>query len=71
MNNNGKVEACFNSGEISLADCAGGVAGVVFNGASVVNCYNIGDITDSHVSGGLAGLIIDGRPCKVINSYNT
>ena len=73
-NNNGSVENCYNTGNISGGNQVGGVVGqnsggvVGQNSGSVTNCYNIGDVSGKISVGGVVGYN-DGA--SVTNCYNT
>ena len=73
--NNGTINNCYNSGNISASASSAAVGGIVgqnTNNGAINNCYNIGNInngTGSHV-GGIAGQQRFGAP-SVTNSYNT
>ncbi len=74
--NNGVIERCYNTGEVSTSSLgsayAGGIAGQNCR-ATITNCYNTGDISasTSHYAyvGGIAGYCYDNS--KIVKCYNT
>ena len=63
----GYASDCYNTGEITGTDHAGGIVGYV-DGGTISNCYNIGGITEAFDAGGIVGYVYEGT---LSNCYNT
>ena len=72
----GKIEGCYNTGDVYGYCLAGGIAGGILQG-EIKNCYNTGDIkVDYRKAGGITGYIhyYSGATVgytRIMNTYNT
>lgn len=67
-NNEGRIEYCYNTGEVIGNIAAGGIAGYQETGDGYINkSYNEANVTANNNAGGIVGINED----KVSNSYNS
>ena len=63
------IKNSYNTGEI-IGDNAGGIAGLLCNGTSVIDSYNTGEVQGTVNAGGVVG-IIDEYGATITNCYNS
>lgn len=78
LKNNAKISGCAFVGDVNISadnvnSSAGGVAGVAYNGATVLNCYHNGKVLSNGNAGGILGTAEFDNSATVIveNCYQT